>query len=350
MLRRLPLLLVLAWAIPSCERRDEEPWPPSMPPAPTSRYAFQDPRTTVWRVFEGDGRGDFRPCVQAVPGGLIEWTSGSVVGEGRGLAKGAAPQDGLMARRAARLLAARNALLAASGIDCGPGGTFQNVSGGTIRLDAVIRDFQEIRSDFDPATRTATSAVRIPLYGARGVVRIAGLQLRPPAKPWDWPAGPGEPPEPTEAKVIVVDLRGAPYRPALLPRFLTPDGRCVFDAAELGEEELAWRPAATHLVYAPAKDKPHRLAGFSPPDPLAGAPPIVSERTDDFFEEAIGQTFSSRPLVLSRCQAGAQPGTIVLSEKAVEYLRHHPQTRQLFRAGKVVIVLSAPHARGPRPG
>ena len=347
MLRRLLLLLVPAFGALACERPDPEPWPPTMPPAPTTQYTFQDPRTTVWRVFEGEGQGDFRPCVRAVPGGLIEWTSGSVVGEGRGLAKGNMPQDGLMARRAARLVAARNALLAAGGIDVGAGGTFRNVPAGTVRLDAVLRDFQEIRSDFDPATRTATSAVRIPLYGARGVVRIAGLNLRAVARTWDWPAAP--PAEAGEAKMILLDLRRTIYAPALLPRILAPDGRCIFDAAELGEDELAWRPAAVHVVYAPATSRPPR-EGVLPPEPIAGAAPIFSEQTPgafEAFEESVGQTFSSRPLVLTRCRAGSQPGTIVLSEKAALRLHTHLQTRELLRAGKVVIVLSAPAAAPP---
>ena len=332
MLRKLPMILLAAWAIPSCQQPVEDDVSP-LPPAAPQRYAYQDPRTTVWRVFEGDG--DFRPLVQAVPGGLIEWTSGSVVGEGRGLAKGNTPQDGLMARRAARILAARNALLATGGITVGPGGVFQNVSNGTIRLDAVLRDFQEIRSDFDPATRSATSAVRIPLYGARGLIRIAGLDLRDTPRTWSWgeaPAGGPAAGSRQETQTIVMDLRGARFPPVLLPRFLTAAGECVFDPSELGVDELSWRPAATYVEY-----HGRRLDGAGA---LVKVPPPAGRETpaDKAFADSVERTFPGA-VVFWGCRAGSQGGSVVLSADAVEYLRSHPQTRQVFRSGKVVLVV-----------
>jgi hypothetical protein len=39
------------------------------------------------------------------------------------------------------------------------------------------------------------------------------------------------------------------------------------------------------------------------------------------------------------CRAVSLSGTVVLSADAVEYLRSRPQMRQLFRAGKIVIVV-----------
>jgi hypothetical protein len=353
----LPLLSLLAWAIPSCEAPSEEEASPPLPSVATQRYVLHEAPPPVWRVFEGDG--DFQPLAEPVPGGLIEWTRGSVVGEGRGIARGAAPQDALMARRAARLLAARNALLVAGGVAVGPGGSFRDVADGTIRLDAVLRDFHEIRNDFDPASRTAVVAVRLPMYGARGIVRIADLGLRPAKRQWPWsatgdapsadapspdapspdapPTSPGAtspPPGGTAApKLIVLDLRGTGYAPALLPRFLTPDGQCVFDAADLGAEELAWRPAATHVQYAPSGGSanaapPHSAPAAAMPGPTTGAA----------FTDSAARSFPGA-LVLTDCKARpGQAGCIVLSEPALAYLRFHPSARELFRSGRVVIV------------
>jgi len=344
MLRRLPMLLLAAWAVPSCEQPIEDDIAPP-PPAP-QRYVYQDPRTTAWRVF--DEGGDFRPLVQPVPGGLVEWTSGSVVGEGRGLARGNTPQDGLMARRAARLLAARNALLAAGGIAVGPGGNFLNVANGTIRMEATIRDFQEIRNDYDPATRTATAAVRIPMYGAHGIIQIAGLGLRETPRPWRWPDAPtGEPAAGTqgEARMVVLDLRAAAFSPALLPRVLSPDGECVFDAAELGVAELSWRPAATYVVY----QRPRALGAGPAPALVKVEPYVVRDglAPDGDFANSVGRTFRGAA-IFPLCQAGRGSGTIFLSKAAVEYLRAHPWMRQLFRSGKIVIVVeTAPASRVP---
>ncbi len=326
----LPLVLV-ACAICSCEEpvggfaQDESA--SAAEPAATAfkTYVYEDPRTAVWQVFEGN---DFQPLVQAIPGGAIDWTSGSVLIEGRGLARGGTPQDGLMARRAARVMAARNALLAVGGIPVGSGGSFRHVQNGTIRLDGHLRDFQEVRGEFDPAKRTAVSTVRLPIYGARGVVQLAGLTLCRPARSWTWPAATrGEP----EARLVVVHVRGA-MKPALLPRFLTPGGECVFDAAELSEEELAWRPAATYV----------RFVGLSNDEPAVlkpGPTPIRVDPAEDVtFARSVGRAFG-RSVLLTGAPAGAdKPGTVSLSASSVEYLRAHPETRRLLLTGKVVIV------------
>lgn len=327
-------LLAAAFLVPACNQTPEDDFPPDMPMTARPAITYRDPRAAAWRVIEVGG--DFRPLVQPVPGGTIEWTTGDVVVEGRGLARGTTPQDALLARRAARVVASRNALLAAAGIPIGPGGTSKNISEGSIRLDAVLRDFQEIRSDFDPATRTATSAVRLPMYGARGVVRLAGVVLRPCGATWNWPTPAARPAEPA-AGVIVLDVQGTSFQPVLLPRVVTTDGRCVFEAAELGEDQATWRPA---VIYATYKPVPYMSAAPERGDwseaVVAGGPAGTA------LAHSLSRTFRGAVL-LSGCTVRAErPGEIALSAAAVAYLQTHPELRSLFRAGRVIVVADGP--------
>lgn len=176
-----------------------------------------------------------KPLVENTPAGRIDWTSGEVYAVGVARATGRQAHDIAMAKRAARLVAARNAILAISGVRLGPSATFAS---GQISVDAVLEQYQEVSSEFDPQTLTATSTLRAPLWGAQGLVKMRGLKLNPTRGGRPAAKGP----------VVVVDARETRCAPCLFPRLQTNEGGTLFDAADLPEPRRTTEPAATYVL------------------------------------------------------------------------------------------------------
>ena len=94
--------------------------------------------------------------VEEREGGYVDWACCRVVAVGAGHSRGDSASDIAMARRAARLVAARNALLLLDGIQAGPGEVFPGLRQGRINVDAVLENFQELVGDYDPRAHLAT--------------------------------------------------------------------------------------------------------------------------------------------------------------------------------------------------
>ena len=107
----------------------------------------------------------FQMAVDNLPGGQINWTTGQVVVVGTGRAKSDSPQDIVMAKRAARVVAARNAILAMRGVRAGREGAFKNLREGEISGEGVLRCFSEKSDTFDKSTSLATVTLLAPLNG-----------------------------------------------------------------------------------------------------------------------------------------------------------------------------------------
>jgi hypothetical protein len=180
--------------------------------------------------------------------GEVNWARGEIIALGEARAKAPTGQQAQMAARAARLIALRNALLMlVGGIEPGPGGAVKAIKDGSIELDAVVKDFEELSSEYDPRTGVATVRLRVPLYGAKGVMRLSGLALaQSRGRAFEWP--PSE--KPSDA-VVVIDASHTKFRPCLLPRITSADGRTVLDAASVGATALMQRPLAVYCTPAP---------------------------------------------------------------------------------------------------
>jgi hypothetical protein len=247
----------------------------------------------------------FEPLVETIPGGEIDWQRGAVIAVGK-----AYPRDDLrgaraeaMAKRGAYIVAARNAALVLAGIRVGPGGRFENVRSGWIRADVKLTGFRETEASYDPRTRTATAQMEMPLCGLRGAVRILGLKTETPASSWTWPdASGGE-----RIDVIVIDARSAECKPVVLPRLVTADDLCVFDAAQIVTDGTLSRPMACYV----------RL-----------------ERTGRIVQ---APRAARRCLVLRA--SGAKPtGVIVLGDPDLKNLGQYRDAKPLLTQGRVVIV------------
>jgi hypothetical protein len=254
--------------------------------------------------------------VERIDGGQINWTTAEVFAVGEGKAAGLSGQQIDMAKRAARLAAARNVVLVLAGIRTGPGGRFRNFREGTISVDAVVRDFQEASDDFDRATRIATVRLKMPLYGAQGAVRIGGLVLAGPVGPAKALAVKGGQPQ-----IIVIDARGTGFAPCMLPRIARPSGQTVFEPVQAGfDPAAAQRPPVVYLHL----DRHDELTPTKPKTPAAAG-------TDG-------------PAVIYRAQKSPprSPGTLVLSDEDASDLIDYIASGGLLSAGRVVVVSDSP--------
>ncbi len=301
-----PALLLLA-AFAACDQEDKtqaaggETLPPAVKNLPTIA-----PSHIVTALGE-----KFTPAVENVPGGKIDWTSGRVFAVGSARAKSLRGQDVLMAKRAARLLAARNAVLLMGGIRTGPGGKFSNVRSGQVLISATLRGMEEKSSRFDPATRTATVTLSMPLCGRRGVVNMTGMVLRKTGRKWRWGKIDASAPIGT---IVIIDARGTPFSPCMYPRIQAPDGAGVFDATDAEIADVKDRGLAIYTRR-------------SAPGALLDSP--ATRPVGDLL---------ARPILLKAVAAKNSPGAVVLTPESVGILSDRPDALIAMRSGRLVIV------------
>jgi hypothetical protein len=253
----------------------------------------------------------FLPMVQTIPGGEIDWTRGvvSAVGVGRAREDLGGKRAASMAKRAAYIVAARNAALVLAGIRVGPGGRFKNVRNGWIRADVKLTNFRETEANYNPATRTATARIEMPLYGVSGAVSVLGLETDKPEKLWKWPETRKS--EATDLEVILLDARDVTMKPTVLPRLETVDGQCVFDAGRLGMT----RSTSLSIRYVTIRH------GKSIPG--------ESRRV------VHGRTYRCITIKPARCD---EDGAFVLDQSGLNTLSRNIQSKALLERGRMVIL------------
>ncbi len=249
---------------------------------------------------------ELAPDIETLPGGQIDWSRGFVtaIGIGKARADLRGRQAEAMAKRGAYIVAARNVALVLAGVRAGPGGRFENVRNGWIRADVKLTGLRELDAEYDPATRTATARLELPLTGAQGVVSVLGLQTQPAGTSWRWPdVQPSRP----AVDVLLFDARGLSCRPSVLPRWVTEDGRCVFRSVLRAGEPLR-RPVARYVT-------------LDRKTPLPKQPRCET-----------AQSLVVRPVRIHT------DGAFVLAPADLDRLAQTPNAKTLMNEGKIVVV------------
>lgn len=276
-------------------------------------------------VLKAMGTG-FKAAVERIPGGEIDWTRDLVIASGTAKATGADNQAVAMARRGARLLAARNAILLTRGIRVGPGGKFPQIKQGRISVDAVVKGLRELSWKFDRKAMTVTVTAGVPIYGADGIVRMTAITFAKHARAFVWPAvavlAPGA--AGARADVVIIDGRGTGFLPCLAPRITDDSGGTVFSLTQLGTGEFQKRGMVVYLCPAEA-------VKWSPTD-------VVGPRVLPAAKKAYRD-----PVVLRADKSPKNsPGTLVLTSTATKTLMISGDARDLFRSGRVIVVTDTP--------
>lgn len=285
-------------------------------------------------TLEALGR-DFGPLIQKSPAGQIDWARGEVRAVGIGLARGAQASDAAMAKRAARLVAARNAILLMHGIEPGPAGRFADAPAAQITVEGVLKGLEEVSSAFDPKTRTARVTIRVPIHGVKGVVWIRQVVPNPPAPRWKPPA-PAKDAQRIDA--IIIDARGAPFTPCVYPRVLTASGECVLDGAHLRRDDPSRISRPLYVTHQPQG----RAAGQDQ-GPPAALPGVLTFGKDGHRALVV------RAAKAADGQSGASgaSGAMVLRDEDVKALAACAGVERLLELGEVVIVTDPPAPEKP---
>ena len=308
-------------------------------------------------------RQNFRPVIEKTPAGRIDWTRGLVTAVGTAKVQGKGAQAVTMAKRAARLLAARNAALLLAGVRAGPGGRFQNVQAGRIDTDALLVNFRQVHLTYDAKARTVTAKIVMPLHGARSVVTFTGVTYVKSDRRWDWPGGAGAR---DRADVVVLDARGTGFVPSIAPRVVDRLGRCLFEGGDLDPAHVRLRAIAAYVGYKqPAAATPlpkhasaRAIAKAQARKAVALSAKLARDREEivrraekrprspvkaptgpKTLREAVCKRFRNPLILRAGATAKKSRDTLVLSPEAVQTLAEHPEARALLQSGKVVIVV-----------
>jgi hypothetical protein len=180
--------------------------------------------------------------------------TGSIVVKGEGVAPAdrslSAAQKKLLSLRAAKVIALREAAEIVDGVVVNGETTVLGAAARSENVRTTVEGFingaQVISEVYDPVSETGVVYVSIPLTGPDGL--MAGLvdELVPllsvPAGP-AYRGGVGPVPGP-RYDGLIVDVRGHPFRPALINRIVTRDSETIYDPATMAREVRARSGAA----------------------------------------------------------------------------------------------------------
>ncbi len=308
--------------------------------APTTAPAARVPAKPKWVKARDEIRkkinvAAFKPMIERVGRGGINWTRGVVFATGTAKPRSATPLDVAMARRGARLDAARNAILVMNKVRVDAGGKYPQMRSGHISTNAVLKEFKEVSWEHNPDIGRVTVILEAPLCGSSGVVEMLGVKLKPTGPdPWYTPI------EDVGATtdVVIVDARGISFAPSLAPRILTPDRKRVFGLEDIPAQQRSVRMGAIY-VYMEETGVPRQARSFIHA-PIARAK-VVSGRAggiDAKLRSKVRKGFANPIIVLADSTAKDSRGTIVLTPGSVKELAIHGNSRRLMKEGRIVIV------------
>lgn len=316
-----------------------------------------------------------KACVQGVQGGHVDWTCGHVIAEGRGQAPGRTDKDKFMARRAAEVVAARNALAIAAGLRIDDEGGFADIEDAEIQIQGIIRGHETISIDWRPQNQPPECIVKIkvPLWGLKSVASVIyANQQQEMLKSGRRRLTLAPSRDDDSDEVLVIDARGLGIRPCLFPVVSQADGAVLYDVCTVSEEACA--RVSPPVRYA-EQARPHRASAAQGRwRPLArqggahnaqhvdvvlgtaarqGRLVVLQALDDDNREKTVTSQPTTNPttspatetrrrrVVKAVKAAGKNKTEIVLTKEDAEKLRKDPQGAALLRGGRVVVVVDS---------
>lgn len=304
----------------------------------------------------------FSPHIQSTADGGVDWTGGFITTEGKGIAESMDNQGQLMAKRAATVVAARNALAIAVGINVDSGGRASDVRNGRMMLEGVIKGHEVVEVTWLPESDPPEVRVRlrVPLWGVKsmssvfrdvhrqrvarsGVQRIALVTERVDVS----------------QSVLVIDARGTGLEPSLFPFVVTDSGGLLHDVSRLAPETAKRQPPARFVesdltyeelracvedgVWLPDQAGPvrARLASYAQAESVAEAQPTTSQPASQPAKKSRRRVRRGRVAVKAVEASGDKKTRIVVTSEDAEKLRRSPEGASLIREGQVVIVVDS---------
>ncbi len=312
----------------------------------------------------------FAPHLRTVNGGRIDWGTGFILAEGKGIAPRNTERDRLMAKRAAVVVATRNALLIANGIRIDADGRFSGIRNGRVQLRGVVQGRQILsttwRPNRDPPECVVT--VRVPLWGAAGIASLVhARQRRKAAAMRATRIALARGGSVDEDEILVIDARGLNLDPCMYPTVRDDRGAVLYDLAAM---TVAGAVVRAPLQYVETSLKHEKLGAsmsirqhhaLAVPNAIRPEPWIVDDGallsglSSPVFGFQRPKKTTSRPasrpttrktrrrrrVVRAIKSPTGRPQDIVLTKEDAAKLSKDPDAAALLRAGRVLIVVDS---------
>ncbi len=302
---------------------------------------------------------EFRPCLEHLAEGRVNWTDGVILANGKGIAEGITDQHQLMARRAAELDAAANALALSLGINVNASNRAGDLRNGRRLIKGRIKGHKLIDEKWFPERRPPEYHVtmRVPLWGAKGVSQVLSsterhLVSKRHSKHLPLSADPDD----ISDIDLVIDARGIALRPCLFPSIANEDGEVLYDITTVSDTITHDGPLARYVELDQTQTarcgqtgiRGHgqhmsfqaMTASYQPTDPEHTSP----QPTTPPEPRQTGTRRRRRVMVKAIKAEGKLKSRVILTKEDAEKLRKSKTGANLLRHAHVLIVLDAPAA------
>lgn len=181
---------------------------------------------------------------------------GSITVKGEGAAPPdrslSAAQKRILALRAAKVVALREVTEIVDGVAINGETNVVNAAAqsDTIRatVQGLVKGAQVVKEYYDPLSETAVVYVTVPMTGPNGLIASLLPQVIPMLPPGANPIfqPPAEATQAGNYDGLILDVRGQPFKPALINRILTRNGEVIYDPARVAQNILVERGAAEY--------------------------------------------------------------------------------------------------------
>ena len=262
----------------------------------------------------------------------VDWSNRTIVTLGRALQAGRRPVDALMARRAAGVIALRNALAMSAGVRIGPNGRVDGLRSGTVTIQGILKDYKITRERSQERNGRVywIAEVHVPMFGIQSVAagvyeeHVVSHRRQVTARKraaWVDPAKDDE----TEGDVLVIDARGSGFTPCFYPLVVSEGGEVLIDVETVSKDVAIGRGtcayARTKLTYEKLEIRPAEDAA-----PAPGRYTVRALRADK-----------------------KDKTTLILSDEDARRLLADGRLSALVQSGRVVVIVDKTPAKKTAP-
>jgi len=223
--------------------------------------------------------------------GYIDWSGRKVIAVGRSLQVGNRGADKLMAKRAATIIALRNAAALAAGVRIGPDGRVDGLKNGQVMVQALVRGFEaaKVYSEVQGGRTYWIAEVHVPMFGISSVAaKLYDVQLAAhmtlvrgwKRATWAAPAKDAD----VDGDLLVIDARGTGFGPSMFPVLLDDQGQILMDMQTPGRQAAIRRGLCAYGVTDVKYEKLQSLRGVPRlplgPKALAAGGPLPWQNVD----------------------------------------------------------------------
>lgn len=329
----------------------------------------------------------FKPHKTSTTAGQVDWCNGYVIAKGTGLSKNRSEQSKALAKRAAEVVAMRNALALSKGLQVDAKGPISRARNFETHISGVIKGQKIVNMKWTPIKRKMECVIemKVPIWGLKGVAELVyDEQLRRTSPIGNHRMQLAHGTKDVGEAIIVIDARGTGIKPCLFPEVITIENSVLYDVktcvhsknekcaplryveTDMSLDELKsaidrWMPeeyadagnrAGEESIFLRPTFDAAIGASFSIPENdifirQSDAPPTHADpaskpaTTQPASQPTDGSRRRPRMVVKAVKRADKNPTQVVLTKEDAEKLSKSAEGSNLLRDGKVIVVVDS---------